>query len=550
MKAGRQPQQPEGTRRCPPRTGNLKAGRSLLPALLCGQKLSAVVQWCGGAAVLVAMLPAAAAEDAGVGPALNERQNGPALSEAAAHRAKAMALYIKAIRVQAEQGAKAALPGFMEAMALDPENSALAGRVAALAAAAGQPNESRRLMEGAVQRHPDSEGPAVALARFLVSRQQESVQAHAEALTMLRQLQTRFPGSPEVCGLAVRLYVNDQRRDEAQDAVRQAIARGSRSPEFWLAMTSISREAFPLDDPDTRAAHLGVVSGCVEKAVSTAPTDATVLEAAADFYARLQLQEKAALYYKRLAEQQPANLIARRKLGQCLRLTGDAAGARQLFEELLRIDESDSVAHRALASMLEAGGKPLDALRHRTELLRIDGGTAEEYLKMAGQLDEAGMTDERRLTLERGSFVFPLSPRLAIAYAGALHRAGRIKEATVEYGKAVTLAAKHDPDALDDTYYLARAECARDSGERETAAIHFRKAIDKTPKGKPERAVPAYCGLALLWLNEGVMLDEARELLRLASALKKDDAAVTRALTLYGEKIAVRDAEKSVKQNP
>ena len=45
-----------------------------------------------------------------------------------------MALYIKAIRVQSQNGAQAALPVLKEVMALDPENSALAGSVAALAA--------------------------------------------------------------------------------------------------------------------------------------------------------------------------------------------------------------------------------------------------------------------------------------------------------------------------------------------------------------------------------------------------------------------------------
>lgn len=548
MKAGTPPQQPEGTRRCPPMTGNLTAGRSLLPVLLWAQHPRAVVRT--SAVALAMLVPALSAQDAGVWPAPNERQPGRALPQVAAQRAKAMATWVKAVRVRAEQGAIAALPLFKDVMSLDPGNSALAGRVAELAAAAGQPNESRRLLEEAIQGNPASEGPAVALARFLVSRQQESVQSHAEALTLVRQLQTKFPGSAEVCGLAVRLYVNDQRREEAQNAVRQAIQHGSRSPDFWMAMTSISREAFPLDDPDTRTAHLAIVSGCMEKAAALAPENAAVLEAAADFYAQLQSQQKATAYYQRLTALQPGNLAARRKLGQCLRLTGDTAGAQRLFEELLRIDESDSVAHRALASMLGADGKPREALRHRMELLRIKGGTAGEYLKMAAQLDEAGMPDERRLTLERGIFACPQSPRLAIAYAGALHRAGRIKEATAGYEQAVLLAAKHDPDALDDTYLIARAECARDAGELETAAIHFRKAIDKTPKGKSERAVPAYCGLAMLWLQEGVKLDEARELLRLASALKKNDGAVTRALALYEEKKAVRDAEQSVKKNP
>ena len=533
MKAATPPLQPEGTRRCPPITESFQAGRYILPALLCA----------------LAGASAAPSNEAGVWPAESERQKDAVLRPAGVQKAKALALFIKANRVLNERGAKDALPLFKEVMALDPADARLAGRVASMAAAAGQPNEARDMLEEAVKRNPGVEGPAVALARFLIGRQHEGVQSHAEALTMVRQLSTKFPGSAEVCRLAVRMAVNDQRRDEAQAAVRQTLERGSRDPAFWLAMMPVAREAFPLDDPDTRAMHLAIVSGCVEKAAVLAPEDAAVLEAAADFYARLKMQDKAAAFYRKLTALQPGNLTARRKLGQCLRLTGDTAGARQLFEDLLRIDDADAVAHRAMASMLEAAGQPQDALRHRMELLRIDGGTAEEYLKLAGQLHDAGMADERRLTLERGCFAHPHSARVAIAYAGALHRAARIPEATAMFEKAVTLASKHDPDALDDAYFLSRAECARDAGERETAAVHFRKAIDKSPKGKPERAVPAYCGLAMLWLESGVKLEEARELLRLASTLKKDDAAVARALALYEQKKAVRDSG-SVKNTP
>lgn len=523
-------------------TGIHEADRSLLSAKPSVRTV--------GVVLLVATLCAVAAQDASVGPAPAEQRSVQSLPQSASARAKAMALYVKALRVRAEKGAVEALPLFKEVLQLDPDNSALAGRVAEMAAAAGQPNEARQLLEENVQRNPGSPGPELALARFLVSRQQDSTQSHAEALTQVRGLQAKFPASAEVCGLAVRLYVGDQRRDEAQSAVRQVIGRGSSNPAFWLAMSSIAREAFPLDDPDTRGAHLAIISGCIEKAASLAPEDGEVLEAAADFYARQQQHTRAAAYYGRLVALDPGNLSARRKLGQCLRLAGDTGGARRLFEDLVRIDDSDSVAHRALASILEAAGKPKEALRHRMELLRIDGGTAEDYLKMAAQLADAGMTDELRLTLERGCFACPVSARLAIAYAATLHRAGRFKEATVEFEKAVNLAAKHDPEALDDSYFLARAECARDSGERETAAIHFRKAIDKTPKAKSERAVAAYSGLALLWLEDGVKLEEARELLRLASSLKKDDPGVARALALYEEKKALRDAAQSVKKIP
>ncbi len=511
---------------------------------------SAAVRRCSGAAAALGCLIAcAAADDAGVWPAGNERRAEFALSSAGARQARAHALYLKAAQVLAASGPKAALPLFREVMALDPGSSALAGRVASLAEQAGQPAEARRLLEEAVQRNPDAEGPAVALAKYLISRQQDSVQEFAEALETVRRLQAKFPGSVEVCALAVRLYVGDQRREEARAAVRQVIARGSARPDFWLRLSGIAREAFPLDDPDTRAAHLAVVAGCVEKAAALAPDDPDVLEAAADFYARLQMNDKAGGYYRRLAAVQPGNLTARRKLGQVLRLTGDTAGARQLFEELAAIDPSDTVAHRALAAMHEAAGRAPEALRHRAELLRIEGGGEKDYLNLAARLAEAGLSDERRLTLERGFFQFPKSPRLAIALAGARHRAGKLPEATALYEEAVLLASVHDPAALDDAYYIARAECARDSGEPGTAAIHFRKAIDVTPRGKAERAVPAYTGLALLWLEEGQRLDEARELLRLADSLKQGDPEVARAIALYEEKRKVRDAAQSVQKD-
>jgi Flp pilus assembly protein TadD len=508
----------------------------------------AAVRRCSGAAALGCLIACAAANDAGVWPAEKERRADMALFAAGARAAKAHALYVKAVQVLASAGPKAALPVFQEVMALDPNDGALAGRVASVAVQAGQAGEARRLLEQAAKQNPDAEGPAVALARFLIARQQDSVQSFAEALETVRKLQAKFPGSAEVCALAVHLYVGDQRRDEAQAAVRQTIARGSQRADFWLRLSHIARDAFPLDDPDTRAAHLGIVAGCVEKAAALAPEDPLVLEAAADFYAKQQMQAKAGVCYQKLAAIQPGNLTARRKLGQVLRLTGDTAGATKIFEELVQIDESDAVAHRALASLHEAAGRAPEALLHRAELLRIEGGGEKDYLKIAAQLDAAGMHDERRLALERGFFKHAKSPRLAIALAGALHRAGRPKEANAAFEEAEALASKHDPDALDDAYYIARAECARDSGGRKTAAVHFRKAIDATPRGKAERAVPAYAGLALLWIEDGQRLEEARELLRLADSLKKDDPAVARAIALY-EKKKLREAEQSVKQN-
>jgi len=522
-------------------TGILQAGRSILPALL---------------SVLLAPSLRAAPSQASVVPQpAQERDGTRQLSADGARRSQAMLLYTRASRLLAEKGSAAALPVFREAMALDPGNSRLAGKVASLAAAAGQPGEARRLLEVAVAKSPTDPAPLAALARFLLAHQDDNVQSHGEALTTIRTAVAKFPGSPEICAMAVRLYVSGQRRDEAQAAVRATLAKGSSDAEFWLAMAPIARDAFPLDDPDTRAAHLAIVGGCVEKAMSLAPKDPRVMEEAAGFYALIRDHTKAAACYRQLITLQPGNLPARRQLGQTLRLLGDNAGAITVFSELLRIDDNDSAAHRAMSALMDGAGKPEEALRHHVAMLRINGGTADDYLKLSARLEQAGMHDEHRLTLERGCFTYPLSPRLAIAYATALHRSGNIAEATREFERAAGLAAKHDPDALDDAYFRDRALCARDAGERETAAVHFRKAIDKTPKAKPERAVPSYAGLASLWLEECVKVEEARELLHLAASLSKDDPAVAEGLGLYAMQkadwaAALTEFEKAAKAAP
>ncbi len=519
MKAGTPASQPPRAPGCPPQPEKFQAGRSTLPALL--SALMAAAFTCG-----------IHAQDAGLWPVETSR-DGPALQPAGERKAKVLTLYLRASQTLREAGPAAALPLFREALALDPGNSTLLTRLASMANATGDPGEARRLLEEATRLHPGKEAPLLELLRFQLDQAGENAEARAKALTAVREAAAKFPFSAGICRLAVRLHIKGQRRDEAQAAVRGTLAAGSDDPAFWLTMAPVAREAFPLDDPDTREAHTAIVTGCVEKALATGGDQPAVLEEAADFYARLPAHEKAVECYRRLIDVQPGNLNARRKLGQCLRLTGDAAGARLVFEELLRIDAGDAAAHRAMASILDAAGEARESLTHRTELLRIEGGPPADYLTLADQLQKAGMAAERRLTLERGFFTHPRSARLSIALASALHLAGRLPEATRQYETSSELAATQDPAALDDAFHLARAECAKDSRQPETAALYFRRAIEKIPKGKPERAVPAYRGMAMLWLESGVKLEEARELLRLASALKKDDPGIHDALGLY-----------------
>ena len=454
----------------------------------------------------------------------------PTRETTAPSQAKALLLYARLVETERTRGPAAALPLCRELLGLPGMAGSLPLRVAGIFEAAGEPDEALRLLDAAVKARPDDPEPLLTLSRFCSRTANATPERRARATQAARQAVERFPRHAESVTHLLRLLIVDGQRKDAQELADKAAAAGESDPAYWLTLARSMREVFPLDDADNRDAHLARCLAPWEKAAALAPDDPAVQEAAADGMAALRQTSRALPLYTRAVQLAPGRLEARRKLGQCQRLTGDNSAARRTFTALLEINPADAVAHRALASMDEAGGSTADALRHRMELLRLEGGEPDDYRKLIERLMAANLTAEARLTAERGRHHHPADPSLILAHAEVLMAEGRPREALPLFSETTRLAAAAQPDLVDDRFITRWGDCARAAGETDEAASHYRRAVKEAPGNDRTRAASATAGLVLTWLDSGERLPEAAELLRPAAKQAPDDPRVREAM--------------------
>ncbi|MDB6136533.1 MAG: hypothetical protein JWM59_4776 [Verrucomicrobiales bacterium] len=449
-------------------------------------------------------------------------QPGPASGAPSAEaRARALSLYYKARRLERESDDESALAIYLEALAISGTGPELNARLVRIYTSPNRLEEALALQEKLVADFPQSPGALLTLSRFLEEHQNHAPGWKACAVETARQAVAKFPDSDTAVRHLVRLYLTAQERAKAQEVVEQALRSSSNGPSFWLSLSTSAREAFPLDDPATRARHFEIVSKTVERALELAGDDPTVLAEAADFYARARRADKALPLYERTAALRPGDLAARQKLGQCLRMAGRDADAAAVFEALVTVDAGDVVSHKALMSLYE-NTDAAKSLKHRAEVLRLEGGDPRDYAAAATELMKGNQPGEAFTLLRRGIFFNPESANLHYLLARTQDAKGDFSSALQSLAEAESIAKTRAPRLLDAAFYYSWAGVARRAGKLEEAESRYRQSIGGTPRNKPELAAPAYNDLGWLWLTGNKNLDVAGELLRTANELVKD----------------------------
>lgn len=455
------------------------------------------------------------------------RKSKPSAISKSLRRAELLALFYKAGRLELEENPEAALPVYLQVMAdagLTPE---VYSKLMGLYTAMERWDDALALGEKYVAKFPASPEPLLGLSSFLESHAAHAPDWNSRAIQTAKLAAKKFPESSQAVHRLVRLYLAAQDRAKAQAVVETALNSKSKDAGFWLSLSTAARNAFPLDDKETQEKHFALVSRPIEKALTLAkdtPADGAVLAAAADFYARTRHTDLALPLYERAAALRPGDLMARRKLGQCLRMAGRDADAVKEFESLVAIDSADTVAHEALVSLYETSD-PVKALQHRAEVLRLEGGDPDDYAAAADELLKTNLPVEALTLLKRGIFYNPKAGQLYALLARTLDARSEFTSALKTLEEAETLAAKSQPVPkwLDTGFYLQWAETARRAGKTPDAEARYRQAIEKAPREKPELAAPAYHSLGKLWLSENRNLDAAGELLRTATGLAPDE---------------------------
>lgn len=299
--------------------------------------------------------------------------------------AQAEALSHFSLGMLAEAGGDpaAAFEHLQAAIQLDPDEETLYAPAVAVALELKQPDDALRLAQKLVKRHPNTENPALLLARVyaLTSRPDD-------AERLFHKVLRDFPENQDAQVFLAQLYLSQDRRDDALEILRTAIKSQRNNAELLrlLGMLYIDRARTLGDSPDAQ----------------------TVAEEGIGFL-------------RQALDQAPDNPISWQQLGAALFTIHRSDDALKAFQEARRNAPEDLPLARLVIDLLLQTGRYDEAI-DACERISAETGTEPE-LWIQYLAEKIPASEYPRLTdyLEKKIREQPPAPAFYYAQLGALY---------------------------------------------------------------------------------------------------------------------------------
>ena len=225
----------------------------------------------------------------------------------------------------------------------------------------GNHQKSREYLDTIISRSPNNLGAKKLLASIYVDTKDLG-----RAQPLLESLQRMLPDDPQVMYLLGTVNLSQRRYAQASQQLEKAAARtGSPDMNRSLGFSLLGQGQ----------TEQGLAS--LEKAYAANPADIRAGMALATLYIRLGKAEKALKIADAMVKRDPANLTALNYLGSLKGATGDKAGARALYAQVLAKDPAFAPSVLNL-SRLDVGEKRFDEARRRLDgLLKKDSNDSQ-----------------------------------------------------------------------------------------------------------------------------------------------------------------------------
>lgn len=225
----------------------------------------------------------------------------------------------------------------------------------------GNHQKAREYLDVIISRSPNNLGAKKLLASIYVDTKD-----FGRAQPLLESLQRALPEDPQVMFLLGTINLSQRRYAQASQLLEKAAARtGSSDMNRSLGFSQLGMGQ----------TEQGLSS--LEKAFAANPSDTQAGMALATLYIRLGKSEKALKIAEAMVKQDPANLSVLNFLGSLKGASGDKAGARAAYNQVLAKDAAFGLAVLNL-SRLDIGEKRFDDARRRLDgLLKKDSNDAQ-----------------------------------------------------------------------------------------------------------------------------------------------------------------------------
>ena len=447
------------------------------------------------------------------------------------HQAEALAHFVEGTSFEESGELSKALEAYRKVLNVDPGQSELASRVAALLARQDDFPQAIDVLKDAIAKNPNEPEPYLQLAFIYAKYLKKTDQAVDYANRAIAL-------NPRNIEAYQRLYEIELAAGEEKKAL-QSLDRAAKvrsdDPTFWtklgkLYASIVFKSGSPKPDEIAR------VNEIFKRAAEHAGDDSTTLKDIADYYASSQQIKEAIPLYLRVLELQPDDVNAREKLATGFVLTNQRTKAVEMLEQIIKQHPEKYLPYDLLAQVLDDEARSLQranqiepakaqfakaAVNYEQSLL-INPTRASTYLRLAELFLGPVKNAERAVKiLTEARSRFADAPEIIYYLALAQREAKHAQQAVATFEEALHQAELEDNEIVNARFYFNYGATAEQAGLYEKAADLFRKSIALDPVN----AADACNYLGYMWAEQNLHLDEAEDMIKRALKIEPNNGA-------------------------
>ncbi len=439
-------------------------------------------------------------------------------------KAGALAHFVEGMVFEENGEMDKALEAYRKVLNVDPGQSELASRVAALLIQQEDFPQAIDVLKDAIKANPNDAEPYHQLA-FIYAKYLKKTD---QAVDYANRAIALNPADIEAYQRLCEIELAAGQEQKAIEALERATKVRSDDPSFWTQLGKLYAAVLFSPDSQPKPDELKRVNEIFKKAVENAKDDPAILKDAADYYASSQQLKEAIPLYLRVIELQPDDANAREKLATGFILTDQRGKAVELLEQIIKEHPEKYQPYDLLAQVLddearslqrenrleEAKAKFAKVAANYEQSLLINPNHAGTYLRLAELLLGPLKDPERAVRfLAEARRRFPGAPEIVYYLAIAQREAKQTQRAVVTFEEALRDAQlDQDNEIVNAKFYFNYGVTAEQAGLYEKAADLLRRSITLDPANAAE----AYNYLGYMWADHNMHLDEAREMIERA----------------------------------
>jgi tetratricopeptide (TPR) repeat protein len=426
-----------------------------------------------------------------------------------------------------------ALEAYRKVLNVDPGQSDLATRVAALLIRQDDFPQAIDVLKDAIKANPNDAEPYRQLA-FIYAKYLKKTDQAVEYANRAIALDPRdIEAYQRLC--EIELAAGEEKK--AFEVLERATKVHSSDATFWTRLGKLYAAILFKPDSPPKPDELRRVNELFKKAAEHANDDPAILKDVADYYASSQQLKEAIPLYLRVLELQPDDANAREKLATGFILTNQRNKAVEMLEQIIKQHPEKYQPYDLLAQVLDDEARSLQRAKRLDEAkaefakvaanyeqsLLINPNHAGTYLRLAELLLGPLKDPDRSVKiLTEARRRFPGAPEMVYYLALAQREARQSQQAVATFEEALHEAElDQDNEIVNAKFYFNYGATAEQAGLYEKATDLLRKSIALDPANAAE----AYNYLGYMWADHNMHLEEAEEMIKHALQIDPNNGA-------------------------